>query len=228
MELDEISRFIIDSIGDWNHTYVLAQKEMEMEGVYCGKFPGIYRGKLGNPENIFGDKLYEFLNSSQKIVTFSNIKSWIAFNREIDFCLSSRFHGGVAAMMADVPTVVIPIDSRMRELVCYHKLPFINRENIGSETIENIFNTLDYASYKNTFIRNQDHLKSFMDLNGIPNTLGFQGVTPYEKKSAEVEWNSPVVNWNSIPTSEKAKRMFEDFFGKVYNKLHRHCVYERR
>ena len=69
-----------------------------------------------------GDKV-----DKEKVLHFSEgIEDWFEFMRTLDFVVSTRIHGGMAGIINDIPTIIIPTDYRILELVNAMVLPHIS------------------------------------------------------------------------------------------------------
>lgn len=206
---------------------VIALKEMEEEAIYLGTISAIYKGKIGPPENIFGNDLYKQLNDRNRIVTFTNLVSWKKFVEGAEICLSSRFHGAVVSIMAEVPTIVIPIDSRMRELCSYHRIPAVDKMKLDSLDIEDILKTIDFDVWKSVWAVNRDRYISFLNRNEITHTLELSGELPYDCMVKKVEWEEPAVNWNELSVKEKITRSEDYFIGKIQSRVSKQSIIEK-
>ncbi|KAL7528923.1 hypothetical protein ACHAWF_002764, partial [Thalassiosira exigua] len=71
----------------------------------------------------------------EKVLYFrEEVESWFEFARSLDFVLSTRIHGGMAGITQGVPTIIIPTDLRIFELVNAMKLPHIYFDDATHET----------------------------------------------------------------------------------------------
>jgi hypothetical protein len=57
---------------------------------------------------------------------FVRSDTWRAYAKNFDFCVGTRFHGSVVALQSDVIPIVIPVDSRVKEMCEFHGLPTIS------------------------------------------------------------------------------------------------------
>jgi len=60
-----------------------------------------------------------------QVARFYGLRSWVRFVGQFDLFISWRIHGAMAALAAGVPTVVVPTDYRMLEMVQTMKLPHL-------------------------------------------------------------------------------------------------------
>jgi polysaccharide pyruvyl transferase WcaK-like protein len=88
--------------------------------------------------------------------------------RKFDMHLGVRFHGSVMSTLAEVPTMILSGDLRVKEFVDYHKLPSMDIFELEDGLKpEDIYEKIDYTEYSNRY----DYLKSnyinFLSKNGI-------------------------------------------------------------
>ena len=100
---------------------------------------------------------------------------WIEFIRGHDFVISSRIHGTIAALLADVPAVLLAHDSRTRELAEFCGIPVFYWQSpktvMEYEDLEHLYHKIDVKYFKNRTQENYRTLKHFYQKNGIPSKL---------------------------------------------------------
>lgn len=215
-----VSDSMLATVRDWNQTMVVAQKQMELEDIYLGRLAAIQKRKGRIVENVFGDELYNMLYREGRIKTFSNFPSWVKEVSGSNLCISTRFHGSIAAMIDRIPTVVIPIDSRMREMVEYHQLPSIPFDQV-EDLCDQIYE-VDFNRHLSVWQRNREHYIEFLSTNGLENIFDKSyenGQTPYDKAVAKVDWKTSAKNFSEVGTAEKIHRILYYYGGKVRSKL---------
>lgn len=69
----------------------------------------------------------------RRFVKFSGVERWLMWHQSnSSIYVGSRFHGGIASMLAGVPTLWIEIDARLRELTDLMSLPKIAISEAGT------------------------------------------------------------------------------------------------
>ncbi|MDK1491805.1 polysaccharide pyruvyl transferase family protein [Sinorhizobium sp. 7-81] len=68
----------------------------------------------------------ERLKTPFDIRTFFDTNQWRAWASSMDFNFGRRFHGSIIAMQAAVPSLMVAVDDRMREMLGYTGLPAID------------------------------------------------------------------------------------------------------
>lgn len=67
-----------------------------------------------------------------QVRTFFDTNQWRAWASSMDFNLGRRFHGSIIAMQAGVPSLMVAVDDRMREMLGYTGLPAVDINEIDS------------------------------------------------------------------------------------------------
>jgi hypothetical protein len=84
-----------------------------------------------NPSNGRIDASTTFLHQEKiradlQLHLFFDPVQWRAWISRSDFALQRRFHGSIAALQAAVPSLMIAIDDRMKEMLNFIRFPFID------------------------------------------------------------------------------------------------------
>ena len=69
----------------------------------------------------------EKIRPKLRAYAFYNTDQWRGWVSHADFSIQRRFHGAMASMQANVPSLMITLDDRMREMVKYLEFPYIER-----------------------------------------------------------------------------------------------------
>lgn len=120
---------------------------------------------------------------------FVNATDWIEHLRKKDFSFGTKLHGNITATIAGTPSITIPIDARMRELVEFHNLTSLTPSQINeSDSLNDLIEKVDLQSaekvqkqnYKNfiEFIANNKLEYTYQDENNFNNT-------PYDKLTVD-------------------------------------------
>jgi Polysaccharide pyruvyl transferase len=68
-----------------------------------------------------------------RAVEFDNVEEWFNLTANADLVLSARIHGGMAGIAGGTPSIVIPMDWRIQELVDAMHIPSLPLERINSD-----------------------------------------------------------------------------------------------
>jgi hypothetical protein len=88
---------------------------------------------------------------------YNNSEEWIDDISQVDLVVSTIIHGGMAGIAAGTPTVVIPTDFCILELVEAMMIPHLPLEQVAKEKGDNVGSILKHAKYQDfqAFERNQ-------------------------------------------------------------------------
>jgi len=67
---------------------------------------------------------------SARLITFFDTEAWLLFLRSCSLAIGTRLHGNILALQAGTPAVIIPHDSRTRELAETIRMPVVEPETV--------------------------------------------------------------------------------------------------
>ena len=73
------------------------------------------------------------------------VEPWFRFMHQLDFVVSTRIHGGMAGISNGIPTIVIPTDMRILELINAMKVPSISFEDAMNKTFVSLLELMRAA-----------------------------------------------------------------------------------
>ena len=82
---------------------------------------------------MIGDLAYpgtERLKNPFEVRTFFDTNQWRAWASSMDFNFGRRFHGSIIAMQAGVPSLMVAVDDRMREMLGFTGLPAVDATDL--------------------------------------------------------------------------------------------------
>lgn len=115
-----------------------------------------------------GDKI-----DKTKIIKFSEgVEDWFPFMRTLDFVVSTRIHGGMAGISNEVPTVIVPTDLRILELINAMKLPSIPLDDVVGKDFTSLGElmeaaTVDFEEFEITRRSNLREYKQILESVGL-------------------------------------------------------------
>jgi len=125
--------------------------DMQVEPDGNGRVYDSTTGELIGPLTFRGsDSLKK--NKRIKAHAFFNTSQWRAWCSTMDFSFGRRFHGNVISMQAGVPSLMVAVDDRMREMLDFSGLPNIDTCDLAA------------ASDRRAFV--SDHLAT-MDISHV-------------------------------------------------------------
>lgn len=221
----ELKSLYVDLLYKYTNNEFVVQKEFEEKHIFLGHFANIeYTHNL--PENVIGEILYKDLYKNDKLRFFTSSHEWIRYCRDkYCFCITMRFHGGVAALSAGVPILLFPIDSRMYELTTYHGIPFVDYNNVNEhqitvDDVENMIKSLDYSEFNTKLNINRNRFISFLKMNGIDSyNLERGDNSTYDRVSSNISWNESPNNFANIVMRERISRVCGYYSYKISRRL---------
>jgi len=99
---------------------------------------------------------------------FFEAKPWIEYMRRFDFVIGGRFHGCVAGILANVPTLVLNYDKRVEELCRYFKIPLIQFKDFdSSKPVSYYYEKTDYSLFNEGFREKYNKYFDYLKNNQI-------------------------------------------------------------
>lgn len=155
---------------------------------------------------IFNEKTYpsaiddiEYVNGKSKF--YINASTWITDFQGNDFSIGTKLHGNIAATISGIPSISIPLDARMRELVNYHGLSHVLPEDIQVNTnINDLLKNVDIHSAERKQSENYNHFIDFLNKNDLPffyqDESNYEN-TPYDEITRNLKLYPPITAFNS-------------------------------
>lgn len=203
-----VNEFIVKNIDLFEQSEVIIQTDPELAAYYYGR-----KFQYNDAGDNFNEDFMKKLIKSNQIRFFYNAKDWIDYMHKFDLCISDRFHGTVAAILAGIPHVMIPIDARTKELVEYHNITHIDNVDMGTN-INDYIASLDFLSFEKNQHKNLEHYIKFLNCNGLKNVFAEHEVAEYGKSQMEVMFCSNYVSnvpdpFELVPRFEQNRRLIE-------------------
>ncbi|MDD7403736.1 MAG: polysaccharide pyruvyl transferase family protein [Butyribacter sp.] len=205
-----------------NYHYV-PQVIEEISRMYMGKpYPSSFCKKVPNHFPVeFTDPMYQ----SGKGITFVNVPSWLNYLSEKDFSFGSRIHGNIASILAGTPCYIVVSDSRIKELVDYHHIPYMLEKDLKDDTnIFDLHNKADFGAirkgHEERFMRyldflTQNGLKTIYDKDG-----NIEKSVPFDERLKETTFAPRVEAFSAVSAEEQLNRL-----QGMHSQVHKQNVY---
>lgn len=107
---------------------------------------------------------YSWLLFNNRIKLFYDVPEWYRFlqNGDYNFFLSHRIHGGIMAILAGIPTMVVAVDSRVREMAEFFNIPFILPQNVDCKFVEYAYEKTDYSEFNKNYRNRFEAFNNFL------------------------------------------------------------------
>lgn len=170
--------------------YFIPQWLKEMRLTYVGS-PAVSKNDKNYPS-----KITSFPYKENRVRYFLSAPSWINFMKQADLSFGTRLHGNITATIAGTPSIIIPKDGRMRELVEYHNLTQIPYNQIKEDTtLEKLIEKSDFKAPEKVHKQNFDHFISFLNKNEIEHIYQDDmdiKESPLDRELAKLELKPPI------------------------------------
>lgn len=200
--------FIERSSREFHNGYFIPQRLNELKLTYLGIPISVDKNQMNYPYSID-----HYLYEQNRVRFFINFREWSRFISKADFTFGARLHGNISSVVSGTPSLIIPKDSRMREIAEYHNLTRVNHTEIKSDT--NIWDLIEKADFKaplKSHHRNFDNYRHFLKLNGLENIFENDDNpknTPFDRRISEAELQPAVTDYNSCSRNTEIMRTSE-------------------
>jgi hypothetical protein len=135
-----------------------AEAALLMWGKPIADYPAGLPGTIDHP-----------LYREDRVRFFADPRPWREFMATRDFCLGSRMHGTIAALMAGTPAMVVAHDSRLMELCRYHQIPHRMIADVIDEPWDaaRFYELADPEPMNRVRAENFDRYLAFIERNGL-------------------------------------------------------------
>ncbi|MDZ5471873.1 polysaccharide pyruvyl transferase family protein [Bacillus sp. 31A1R] len=201
--------FITRGMEEYPNHYFIPQWMKELKLVYGGA-PRLVESSENYPVRM-SDPTY----MNDRVRFPLSAQSWFDFIGQADLSFGARLHGNITATIAGTPSILIPKDSRMRELAEYHQLTHIMADKITEKTtLSHLVQEVDFQAPTKVQAKNFDIFIDFLNKNNLghiyKDTL-YPTDVPMDKKLKEVEVLPPLHTITGIGMNELAERL-ENFY----------------
>lgn len=208
MAPDSVFEFLKRTMDAFPNHYFLPQRIQEMRLLYTG-IPYFHQ----QPTQIYPTKITDRVYAEDRVRFFLSAPSWIDYLKTVDISVGGRMHGNIAAVLAGTPCILVPHDSRMKELTEYHCLPHIWANEVDEKTdLYDLVEKLDFQKVSREHKKNFEHYVDFLDKNGI-NHIFKDGKNPKEapldRKIRETQLSPEIKSIRNCTFDEMAERWSE-------------------
>lgn len=124
---------------------------------------------------------------------FVDERTWREFLSGHDLAVGNRIHGTIASVLAGVPSIVLPFDSRITELAEVHRLPNLPLAQLAAgTTADDLRAAIDAASFNERHRANLDAYRDFLDAHGLRHAFREGAEERYSERVAKAQLPGPV------------------------------------
>lgn len=117
--------------------------------------------------NIEGDDVYLYDIARKSLRVFYDVNEWIHFLSKYDFVCGTRIHGCVAGILAGVPSMVLTIDSRTKELAETLNIPSMDGNAFDPKRCAEYYDSIDTAAFNKNYAMLYGNFLEFLRENQI-------------------------------------------------------------
>lgn len=209
------SQYINDVMKSFPEWVFIGQLIPELRYIFLGA--PFESGNNIYPCNSCLDEVYQ----KKKAVFFLNATTWIDYMRKMDFTFGARLHGHIASVLAGTPSLLMMHDSRMRELVEYHKLNGCTFKSMEGHGIQELIENSDFTPMLSQHNDNFERFLSFLKMNELSNIYE----TDKDRKSGPIDNVMkrsklyPVVEPLDFSNMPEVENRMKRFFGELDEKI---------
>lgn len=223
---ENVSNMYRRIVEEYDNSVVVQQRITEIIDIYIDKYSEYGKNLFRIDGSLYGKDIYARLKKDNRLYGPANIYDWIRRLCDFDVCVNTRFHGTVASLMAGVPSIIIPIDSRMAELVEYHNLSKLDLEDITEDfDLKENISRIDLKKPEAVAARNLERYFDFLKKNGLHH-VGSEHNLRYTDDSQR--WCRGSEPFEALDLVKKTKRIVGYYEARVGNKILRKLANERR
>lgn len=159
----EVTQFLMGVLDAYPNSIYTAQRLEELRTMLLG-VPYTTEPQISPYPRTLDDPIYQ----QKRIRLFTHAKVWIDALGGMDLAVGGRLHGSVASILAGVPTVVIPRDHRMSELVTFHDMPHVSGPDVREHwTLEELLEQVKWGTMYERHAQNFAAYHAFLQANGL-------------------------------------------------------------
>ncbi|NBJ68824.1 MULTISPECIES: polysaccharide pyruvyl transferase family protein [Clostridia] len=210
-----VLKFIAKGMEEYQNHYFIPQWMKELRLTYMGTPP------IAKESKYYPVKMSDPVYMANRVRFFLNVPTWLDFMRQADLAFGARLHGNISATIAGTPSLIIPKDARMRELVEYHNLTHVRADDINEDMkLSDVVENSDFQAPTKVQGRNFDHFIDFLNKNELSHIYK-ETITPtkvpLDDKLHEINHPSPVYPISGCDLEELVNRL-ESYYPKLEKK----------
>lgn len=156
---------------------------------------------------------YDMLNllCSNRVKLFVSMNEWFNFIKSngFNFSCGSRIHGNIMPILAGVPSMIYPCDSRVREIAEFYSIPLY--DNSKNKDVYEQYLRADYTEFNKGFGEKFDLFEAFLRNHNIVEKINCNNMFLYDK---HYEYDS-----NNIEALSKIGKRLNCLRYKTYDKV---------
>lgn len=154
------------------YNYIIRQKncgEFFDQSVFfnaiCGDINSFSYDQLLKKYGLYGARL--LLN--KKIQLLIDMPDWMNYLKTegFNFSFGTRIHGSIMPILSGIPALVIPPDTRVREMCEFFDIPTITNKEVKHNSLLDLYDRTDYSVFNSNFQKKLQYYIEFLKRIGI-------------------------------------------------------------
>lgn len=204
------SSFLVKTFSMFSNSFLIQQRYNEARDILTK--PTLKADEL----YVFSRQMVSKLKKQDRIKYFTNVPNWQRFLEDADLFVGNRFHGTAMALLSGVPSIMLPLDSRTRELTEFHHIPSVPDKDINAKAdIFDYLGSINMASFKNNHLAGLMNYRNFLKKNDLESILDEKldwplGTSPFETRLLQQKNEPDIVCYDAASIKTKAIRFFNE------------------
>jgi hypothetical protein len=135
------------------------------------------------------------LFAKDRMFFFVDTRSWTEHLDKVDFSFGTRIHGNIVALVTGTPAVVLVHDTRTRELVDHHEIPYRLVSDLpGQVDAADLYAEADFTRFNAGHRARFDVFRAFLDRNRLATIFDKGEANPaYDAELAALALPGPIL-----------------------------------
>lgn len=113
----------------------------------------------------YGSEMLNLINKNG--IFHNNYDDWFLEIGNSDFVFGPRLHGCISGIIQGVPSLLTARDLRVKEIASFFKIPVINYEDFKNDTLQELYEELDYSKFNELYPQRYDNFIGFLTKTNI-------------------------------------------------------------
>lgn len=204
---NHVNQFLRNVMKEVPDYYFLPQRLQELKMTFAGE-PYVHQQRHAKD---YPDSMLDQVYRENRVRCFLNAKTWFDFLKDVDLSIGGRLHGNIAAIIAGTPALLIPHDSRMKELTEFHNLPHVWAKDLqANQDLFELVEKIDFKSILKNHDRNFQGYLKFLEENELDHIFKDgknPRKAPLDLKVDSIQLEKPIDTLNGHTYEENIKRV---------------------
>ncbi len=145
-------------------------------------------------------------------VFVKDFEEWFNIINQHDFIFGTRLHGCIAGLIQGKPSVLIPRDLRVNEIVSFFDIPSVSLDKIKGLKINDIFEEADYTKFNRTYKLRYNNYNKFIEENKIESAFEQVNVDDFMYNQRDIKTNINLFNLQYAGIQNQLQQLKEEIY----------------